>query len=240
VRSKLKALLATALAIGALGAVAVSDAQAAPGELHIDLGPKASLLGQWVSEHVLRIGTAELKCSGGFLEATIENAQSDKTQLTTKEFTATPEYTWCKINGEIAQLKLHGCKYTFRGTAALTAQVQIVGCTAGKAIEILWTGCTITINEQKELGHIVFTNENPGAGEGEPMETETKDLIANMTLTGIAYARDGVLCPQGAAELSGTTTIRAFEDLGFGGEDSIYGHEYKTLKYGEQVGLFAT
>jgi len=122
----------------------------------------------------------------------------------------------------------------------LTAQVQIVGCTASKTIEVIFFNCTITVNEQGELGHVVFTNENPGGGLGEPTETERKDVLANTTVSGIVYARDGFACPQGAAELSGATTIRAFKDLGPGDQQTIDKHQFTTLVTVEQIGLFAT
>ena len=236
-----KSLIAAVLAIGAIGA-AVSQAQAAPGEFHIDIGPKANLRGETLGEqtHVLRIGMTKVECAAAWLEATVENVQGDKTQLTTKEITATPEYLGCGIGMTAVQVKMNGCKYTFRGTAALTAQLQVVGCTAGKTIEVIYPGCTITVNEQNELGHVVFTNENPGGGQLEPMETDTKDLIANATVTGIVYARDGFLCPQGAAELSGATTIRAFEDAGAFGQVQVDGHQFSLQMNGNQVGLFAT
>ena len=232
----------TVLAIAAMSAVAVSEAQAAPGELHIDVGPRANLYGQPLADftHVLKVGMEKVECTGASLEATVENVQGDQTQLTTKEVTATAEYFDCKIDLVAVQVKMNGCKYTFRGTAALTAQVQVVGCTEGKSIEVIFPGCTITVGEQKELGHVVFTNENPGGGQPEPMETDTKDLLANATVTGIVYARDGFFCPQGAAELSGATTIRAYKDLGAGSQDKIGDHQFTTLAYGAQVGVFAT
>ncbi len=235
-----KGLLAAALAIGAMSAVAVSDAQAAPGEFHIDVGPSANLAGgnQNGQLVVLKIGTMKVECTTTAFEATVENVQADQTQLTIQEFTATAEYPGCKIGMTVVQVKMHGCKYTFRGTAALTAQVQIVGCTPGETIEFIYPGCTITVNEQNELGHVVFTNENPALGQGD--ETDTKDLIANATVTGIVYGRDGLSCPQGAAELSGPTTIRAFKDLGPGSQIKVYGHQYTLPNYGAQVGLFAT
>lgn len=237
-----KRLAITFLAIAAIGALGVSAAQAAPGELHIDVGPSANLYGQPLSGHVhaLKIGVEKVECTGASLEGTVENVQADQTQLTIKEVTATAEYFDCKIGTAAVQVKMNGCKYTFRGTAALTAQVQVVGCTEGKAIEVIFSGCTITVGEQKELGHVVFTNENPGGGLGEPIETERKDLLANTTVTGIVYARDGAFCPQGAAELSGATTIRAYKDLGAGSQDTIGNHQFTTLAYGAQVGVFAT
>jgi hypothetical protein len=237
-----KSLLVTLLTIGAISAVAVPEAQADAGEIHIDVGPRANLYGQPLAghPHVLKIGIEKVECTGASLEATVENVQGDQTQLTTKEVTATAEYFDCKIGMAAVQVKMNGCKYTFLGTAALTAQVQVVGCTTGKAIEVIFPGCTITVGEQKELGHVVFTNENPGGGQPEPMETDTRDLIANATVTGIVYARDGFFCPQGAAELSGATTIRAYKDLGAGSQDKIGDHQFTTLAYGAQVGVFAT
>lgn len=240
-RSNLKALLTAALAIGAINAALISEARAADGEIHIDVGPRANLSAQSTLA-VLKIGTWKVECSLATFEATIENVQQDQTQLTTKEATATAEFAGCEI--EIAQkkvpaqIKMNGCKYTIRGTAALTAQVQIVGCTTGKSIEVVVPACTITVGEQNELGHVVLTNENPNAGQG--METATKDFIANATVTGIVYGRDGVSCPFGGAELSVTTTVRAYKDLGAGSQDKIGDHQFTTLAYGAQVGLFAT
>jgi hypothetical protein len=241
-RFNLKALVTTALAIGAMSAFAATDAQAAPGELHIDYGPRANLFGGTApgQTHVLKIGMSKVECTWATLEATVENVQGDQTQLTTKEITATAEYSGCHLDAVEVEVKMNGCKYTIRGTAALTAQVQVVECTEGKTIEVIYPGCTITVNVQNELGHIVFTNENPGGGQPEPMETDTRDLIANATVTGIVYARDGFFCPQGAAELSGVTTIRAYKDLGFGTQDTIGDHKFTTPIYGAQVGVFAT
>jgi len=110
---------------------------------------------------------------------------------------------------------MNGCKYKLHGTAELTAQLQIVGCTAGKKIEIIAAGGTptFTIGEQEPFSRVVFENKNPGSGKED--EAQTKDVEAKATLSGLTYTRDGALCPQGSASFEGTTTIRAYEDEGF-------------------------
>jgi hypothetical protein len=228
----LKTLCLALVAMLAMSAGAVSAAQAAPGELHSEVAAgktSAILTGDNVGlgAHEMTIKGFVLKCQSASFEGTV--------QKTTTDATVTPQYTGCLWGGLAAQFKMNGCKYTLTGVADFTANIDIVGCTAGKSIEIVDVLCTVTVPEQKEIGHVVFTNTA-----GPP-----KDIHASVTLTGITYIGDGEKCgaPEGHhadGTLTGTTTIRAYEDLGLNALTEHNGHKYQPFKEGAQVGLFTT
>src|SRR5262249_54366950 len=105
--------------------------------------------------------------------------------------------------------------------------------------------CTVDIGEQGYLNHIVFSNKNPGLGQGEPMETQTKDVIANATVSGVQYQETGVFCPGGNnhqasdGSFAGETTVRAYEDSATQEQITENGHQFTRHVCGTQVGIFA-
>jgi hypothetical protein len=227
----MKALGSALLAVAAIGAVAASSAQAAPGEIHVTTPQKAVITGHGTN-HVLKVGNQTVQCKTGTLEGTVEG--TDPAQITAKHVTVTGTYQECTAFGFAATVVMNGCKYTLRGTAELTSQAQVVGCTAAKKIEIKVPaiGCTVTIGEQAELQHVTFTNDPEGP-------TTKHHLQDHETVGGIVYTRDGGLCPQGEATYSGTTTLKAYKDLG---TKPVKKHEHEYLEHlcGEEVGILGT
>jgi hypothetical protein len=229
---KIKALGLALIATLAIGSVAVSAAQAAPGELHSEVaaGKTTAIL----TAQNLGLGAHKFTIKGYSLDCQSAIAEG-KVQKTTTDATITPQYTNCKYsNGSVPKFKMNGCKYTFTGVANFTANVDIVGCTAGKSIEIVESFCTVTIPEQKELSHVVFTNT---AG---PKE----DIHVSTTISGITYIGDGA-CGESQGHhadgtLAGTTTVRAYEDEGLNALVTHEGHCYQPFKEGAQVNLFST
>jgi hypothetical protein len=55
------------------------------------------------------------------------------------------EISQCKIGVNKLTPKMNGCQYVWKMTAALTAKLDISGCTTGKVIEFATFGCAITI-----------------------------------------------------------------------------------------------
>lgn len=231
----LKALGLSFLAMLAVSAVASSAAHAAPGELHSEVAAgktSAILTGTPVDfiEHEGSFKSLPFRCENATFEGTVQKATTDAT--------VTPQYTSCKLAGGPAEIKMNGCKYTFTGVADFTANVDIVGCTAGKAIEFVSLTCVVKVPEQKNLSHVVFSNTA-----GSP-----KDIHASMTLTGITYEATpkimtgctGVSGHHADGTFSSVTTVRAYEDSGLNPLVTVGGHCYQPFKEGAQVGLFST
>lgn len=227
----MKALGPALLVAAAIGAVGVSSAQAAPGEVHVTTPQKATITGHGTN-HVLKVGQQTVECHTGTLEGTVQGTEIS--QITTKHITVTGTYQECTAFGFPATVVMNGCKYTLRGTAELTAQAQVVGCTATKKIEIRVPalGCTITIGEQAELAHVTFTNNPEGP-------TTKHHLQDHETVGGIVYTRHGAFCPQGVASYSGTTTLKAYKDAG---TKQVTKHEHQYIEHlcGEEVGILGT
>ena len=226
----LKALGLALIAMLAISAVASSAAQAAPGELHSEVAAgktSAILTGVNVGIHQMTVKGFTLKCEYANVEGTVAK--------TTTDATVTPEYDICFYGGLKAEVKMNGCKYTLTGAADFTANLDITGCTSGKSIEVIDPICTITIPEQKGLSHVVFANK-PGP---------PKHIEASSTVTGVTYIGDGMLCGQAGGHhadgtLTGSTTIKAYEDEGLHEPITIDGHQFQQFKDGAQVNLFAT
>jgi len=240
--SKLKALGLALLAIAAMSMIAASAAQAGLGELHVTWPEKAVLTAERVvgTEHVLKLAGlgGEIRCTGAISEGTLKAPGAP--QLTANEGQVTATYPGCQaFTKPGASVDMNGCKYTLTGGVnEQTAEVDITGCTEAKKHILITTpiGCTVTIPEQHNLSHITFTNEGSG---------QTEDVLDHITIQGIKYIYTGVFCPEKTEVLhqdgtySGTTTIKAFKDLG-SVQKEHNGHKYNQLLCGEQVGLFAT
>jgi opacity protein-like surface antigen len=225
----IKTLALALLAMAAIGAIAASAAQAAAGEAHIALRQGAVITGHGENE-VLSIGGAEIQCKTATFEGTAEGGFP---QITTNDVTVTPTYQECEGFGGInVTVQMNGCKYTINGTAQLTAKAQIAGCTEGKKITIKSSICTITIGEQGELSHVTFTNHSEQA-------QEKAHLQDHVTISGFTYVRDGFFCPQGEATYEGTTTIKAYEDLGTK-QVTLHEHQYTEHLCGTEVGILGT
>jgi len=236
---KIRSLVLALVAVAALGATLASGAQA--GALDIGAVP-AVITGHSVQgqEHVFALTTTAggkfvVKCPTASFEGTTQG------QVGVAEQTVTATYgpNCVTGGGGAATVQMNGCKYTLTGAgqAAFTELVDIVGCTAGKKVEIKTPICTMTIAEQAGIPHIVFDNTNNA---GVP-----KDVDTTVTLNGIHVVQDGAACPDGNNHtsfnlaLTGNTTTRAFFDAG---TVAVVKHNHQYLEHlcGAQVELFAT
>ncbi len=210
---RVAALLA---ALCALGVLTTAPAMAAEGEFTIGTAP-AAITAEQKSQEVIAVHTISgipisLKCSVATFEGTSSTTSG-------KDLTLTPTYSGCTFGGLAATVKMNGCKYTFTGSAAQTATVDVTGCTTGKTITITKGNCTIAIGEQSSLSHVIFISEGTGS---------TMDLLAQETVSGIKSTQTGSECPapgstQSDGTYSGTTTFRAFSDTG---SRSVTKHEH--------------
>jgi hypothetical protein len=227
----------TFVAVAAMNMTAIGNAQAS--EAHITTAQKANITGENTNQHIFQVTApenAQTQCSQALFEGTVQGGQL---QITAQHLTVTGTYTNdCTAFGLNMTVDMNGCKYTITGTGqpALTALVDITGCTIGKGIEITVAGCTKTILPQSGLSHITFTNEGSGS---------TEDVLAHATIQGITYEMHGALCPGAQTVLThngdytGTTTVKAFQDVGTS-QATHNGHTYTKHLCGTQVGLFAT
>jgi hypothetical protein len=228
--NKIKALGLAFVAVAAMSAIVASSAQAGA----LDLGngkTKATITGvnEASQQHNLSIplpagGTLNVTCPNASFEGTVEG-QTDITEATV---TATygPQ---CKVAGLAANVRMNGCKYTLTGTglAAGTSNVDLVGCTAGKQIEIeqVATGCIISVPEQNGLSHIVFIQQG-------------EDATAEATVSKITNSQNAK-CPTPSTEaqnasFSGNTTVQALEDQGTE-QVTLHGHQYTKHKHNSVV-----
>jgi hypothetical protein len=160
----------------------------------------------------------KVKCS----EASFEGTSSTPSPT---EVTITPTYGGCTLGGLAASVTMDGCQYTLTGESspAGTFSVDIVSCTAGKAITIKKGNCTVTVPAQNNLSHVVFDS----SGSASEM-----DIVATATVSvpsgGINNTQTGSECPapgltSSDASYSGSVTIRAFSDEG---NRSVSKHEH--------------
>ncbi len=242
---KIKVLSLSLLAFAAVGAMAASAAQAGS----LDIGAQPSVItAEDTATHVFKTedtggGITEVTCPVARFEGTVQG-QTDVTEGTVTATYSGNATAQCKFAIFFnAQVVMNGCKYTITGQSngqnlAETAWVDVVGCTAGKHIEVRVAGglCTITIDEQNTLSHIKLEN---AAG------SKPADIKANATVSGIETTQDGSSCPDGDNEhrvnstFEGTTTVRAFQDLG---TDQVTKHQHQYTEHtcGSQVSLTAT
>lgn len=233
---KIKAL---GLAIAAVAAMSLAGAAAAQGaELHAASGGATTVIeGVQTTQHVLRItppnGPA-VTCSQAFFAGAAAK--------TSQELTMTGQYTGCTAFGQVANVAMNGCKYTITGAGklALSAQVDIVGCTSGKQIEIQTAICQITVPEQSTIaGLVIFSN----AG-GLPVPAH---INASIGLSGIAYQLHGVVCGHAVttttndATYQGNATFKAYNYLQTG---TVFHNGHVATSYTpiqlQQVALTAT
>jgi hypothetical protein len=220
---------ALSAALCALGAIGSSTALAA-GEFTVGQAP-AAITGSEVVANAFEVTNSttlqwvKIKCSAATFEGTTSTASGT-------ELTLTGRYTACTLGGLAAEVRMNGCKYTLTGSAALTASVDIVGCTSGKKIEIIKGNCTITVPEQTGLAHVTFTSEGTAS---------TMDTLATATFSTINNTQTGSECPDPGLTSSdgtykGTVTFKAFGD---GGTRSAThnGHTYQEVICSSQVSL---
>jgi hypothetical protein len=248
--SKIKALGLALLAIGAMSMIAASGAQAAS-EFHVTnwQGNVIVTGHQHATQHNFTLTNSGLKtvCENATVEGTPTVQVNQNNQVTFDEITLTPEYSGCQSQGPFgaeSTVHMNGCKYTVTSNAtALTAQVDIVGCTANKKIQVTTgEGCTIDVGEQAgTTGHITGTNI-----EEEVEGVKTHAVTAHITVETIQYQPTGAFCILGQTQRSdgdytGTEILRAYEHLGENETaQTMNNHQYKTLKCGNKLQLLAT
>ncbi len=159
------------------------------------------------------------------------------TTKTVTQVTLTPEFSWCQVGVNKLTPKVNGCKYVWKMTAALTAKLDIAGCTTGKVIEFATFGCTITIPEQTGLSHVTFQN----------IAWMPNYIFINQTISGLTYVQDGMLCPASEGtkktdgELTGQQSMTAsiwLKDTT--AQNPITGHQSTHYEWGAWVGLQAS
>jgi hypothetical protein len=217
---KIKGLGLAFVAITAMSMVAASGAQASA----VHFGPLVSIFGERTVQdqtHQFTTSHGQVQCTQSLFEGKVSTSGA-----VDAEFTAT--YTGCLCFGLACTIDLNGCKYNLSGAgeAALTAKVQVTGCTAGKQIEITALNCVITVPEQTVGGHVFATNQTQ------------QDVTIQATATGITYQSHGAGCPNPHAipttqthngTFQGQTTVQARQDLGDLALKTHNGHQYKPL-----------
>jgi hypothetical protein len=238
---KSKALGLALIAVAAFSGIAASMAQA--GDFDVGASPAvitaASESGQEPQFTLTEEGgSVSTKCKSATLEGTTQGT-------TVEEATFTP--TWgtgkgnqeevqgCTFAGLKTQVLTNGCKFTVTGAgqAEKTFLYDIVGCTAGKKIESISTGCTITIGEQSGLSHIVGGNL---AAEKE-VTLEFFVIGITTTQTGAACRHNGLTAKNGS--FFGNYIAKAFKDAG-SEQVTLHKHQYNKFLCGEQVKLVVT
>ena len=211
--SKLKALGLAIFAITAMSAFAASAAQAGsfdvganPANLHAhsEAGQQHELILQKTGFTGQQLNRFPAKCTTASLEGTTQGQ-------VVSEATVTATYSGtCQAFGTNAQVLMNGCKFTVTGSghAANTATVDVVGCTAGKKIEIRTAICVLDVPEQNGLSHVVGTN------------LSSQEVTLAATVQGVTVQQTGAACPDGNnhhgtdAEFTGNTIAKAYSDSG--------------------------
>jgi hypothetical protein len=217
-------------ALCGLGAVATPAAFGAAGEFTFGVSP-AAITGSQTAQNIFTVkNTAgspiQVKCSVASFEGTSIAANGT-------DLTITPTYSGCTLGGGGGTtVHMNGCKYTLTGSASLTATVDIVSCTPSKTITITKGNCTITVPEQSELSHVLFTS----GGSASEM-----DVLATATVGGIRSTQAGSECPapgatQSDGTYSGTVTFKAFKDEG-SRNVSKHEHSYEEVICGSQISI---
>jgi hypothetical protein len=212
---KAKALGLALIAVFAMSAIAASGAQAETW-FHSDTNPTV-ITGSVIEQTKFVTSGGTWKCNKEEYKATSTGVQNGST-WTTKTITFTPIFGECTAFGFVGatidvDIPGHECGYLYHLTnnTPPTATVDIECKHADEDITVTSPFCTMHIEQQTGLAHVVFTNE--GA------TTDTKDLLTNVTLTGIKYTETaGCLgghngeTQQNGTE-SGKATLKGFVDV---------------------------
>jgi hypothetical protein len=200
----LKALGLAVLATLAIGAMSASAAQA--GTFTAGSYP-ATITGQNIGFHHLTTVLGTMTCA----ETKSHGLLTEESQ----ELTLSVDFgTSCTLEGNVVHVKSNGCDFHYKagettGTHKVDGAVQ-VRCPTGNAIDFEITSmqvCHLTIGEQAELGHVVFTN-----------NTIPNDVDVDLHLTGLIYQLD-MGCPfvgTFGGTYVGTTTLKADAEGGVG------------------------
>jgi len=214
---KLKALGLALVAVLALSAAVASAAHAEEEvEKKFEAGKyNAFLTGEQIAgaghgaELAFNIGVfGQIKCTKVSFAAIMTVA--------TSTVTMTPTYSGCAVGTKPVTTTLNGCDYLFHGGGT----VDLV-CPAGQSIIVhLYANaaehkaniplCEYTVGPQAGLKEITFTNTTTISPDDVDITFNVKK-IAVKRIKG-AEAQCGVAAPEGT--YTGTTTFRAYEDMG--------------------------
>jgi hypothetical protein len=207
--------LAAVLAIGAIGA---GTAQAGA----LDVGPTAAgVISAWTTgtqtapknhkftvTSVSGVVLTSLVCSNTSYDITISGLSSNSA-VSVSEMTATPTAAGCELGGLAASVATGSCKYTFsgEGTAALTFNMSIVGCTS--TLTVTQGTCVLSIpSTSVTLEKVTFTSVA-----GPPKHVLMTLALRKIPITGGTGCPANLQAAGNTADLSGTTTTKAFSDL---------------------------
>jgi hypothetical protein len=238
---KIKALGLSLVAVAVMSMAAAASVHAF--EMHVTSSSTSVITGQQTQQFVLTTSAGTVVCTTANFEGRVVGQGGQ--QITNQHSTLTPTLSGCTAFGLAATVKPNGCKFTITNknaggsTTAKTGYVDIAGCTAGKTLEVNagFGGCIFTAGEQANVSHVVFSNETK---EGIP-----HDVLASVTLTGIAYEFHGGLCghPTTVVTNNGSTngqaTIRTYVEAATS-QVTEHGHQFNKSQEGQQVGILAT
>jgi len=225
----LKVLGLALVAVFAMTAVLASAAQA---QVKATVGASSAILTGEVIEHPT-IGKSQTFTLSGGQKLSCEEVKATGTVTNgATSITASPEYSKCtaKIGSEfhLVTVTMNGCDYNFHGgvevaggTTFEKVEVDLV-CPVGKEVEIhVYKNATSEVSEGELCTYKVagFTNNN--GNETHNVAGSPNDITITTTAKGIATTRTGsLLCGAASttAEYTGSTTVRAFEDLTGGTE----------------------
>jgi hypothetical protein len=233
---RIKALVSSFVIATVAGVAAAPSVHAG----HLDIGASPAVVSGHAEagqQHILTIpgsgSSFNVICNSATLEGGTTGTPLD-------ELTVTPTFGGCRLAGSLVTVQMNGCRYTFTGIGqpTHTFSTDIVGCTAGKQIQIKWALCTVDIPQQNGLAHLVASNTG----------LEGNEVTLSATMAGITNLQTGLACPAGnnahgqTMSFSGNTTLKAFTDGKQGGQSPVikHGHEYVEQVPGELVGLVAT
>jgi len=179
----LKAIVAAALALGAIAAVSASGAEAA--EFHCNVEPCRFRLNSdgtgKTAHHVFIIDdkttgqTLTITCS----RLTGEGRSNTKTFLEAVVTGLNYNDVECRDTGAAkVTVEMNGCTYHFRSAGQVS-----VACEVGKKIELKYaSGCVITVGPQGPLNGITYTTIGV---------SPNREVTVSVNVVGIAVAFDG-------------------------------------------------
>jgi hypothetical protein len=138
--------------------------------------------------HVMNFpGNGTLTCNSINLQGTASNKEF-------AEMTMTAGYAGCTFLGKLATINMQGCDYLFRANGGFKIASSVEKNCATEPMEIIVTGCTITLGEQEFASGLVY---HPHAAEEATME---------MKLTKLSWKAVGASCLAPGAFANGEYT----------------------------------
>ena len=125
--------------------------------------------------HVMNFpGIGTLTCNSINLQGTASNKEF-------AEMTMTVGYAGCTFLGKLATINMQGCDYLFRANGGFKIASSVEKNCATEPMEIIVTGCTITLGEQEFASGIVY---HPHAAEEATMEMKLTKISGKATGAG--------------------------------------------------------